>query len=250
MPWRLLLADLALVSAYAPRTPAVALVRPRYSTPIVPFPSAPRRPATAIHAQPADRPHRSSVATGRSSVATRAGRFGDLFTAYSPLLCVVAALVSVRFPARFAPLGSLGAMQRALAALMLAMGLTLTPGAFARAAAAAPAPLALNAACCFGLMPALALGVSAALACDASARAGVVLLGAVSGGQASNLFALMAGGDAALSVLLTVSTTLLGVGFTPLIVELLLGSTVAARCRPRPRARARSRVRAPVDIAS
>ena len=48
-----------------------------------------------------------------------------------PSFCVVAALVSVRFPARFAPLGSLGAMQRALAALMLAMGLTLTPGAFA-----------------------------------------------------------------------------------------------------------------------
>ena len=119
---------------------------------------------------------------------------------------------------------------------MLAMGLTLTPAAFARAAAAAPVPLALNAACCFALMPALALGVSAALACDASARAGVVLLGAVSGGQASNLFALMAGGDAALSVLLTVSTTLLGVGATPLIVELLLGSAAAAEATAREKA--------------
>ena len=50
----------------------------------------------------------------------------------------------------------------------------------------------------------------AALGLDADARAGLLLLGCVSGGQASNLCALLGGGDAALSVVLTTSTTLLG----------------------------------------
>ena len=56
---------------------------------------------------------------------------------------------------------------------------------------------------------------------------GILLLGSVSGGQASNLFTLLAGGDVALSIICTLSTTLLGVLATPLLVKVLLGRAVA-----------------------
>eukprot|EP00979_Chaetoceros_neogracilis_P006001 scaffold1174_cov281-Chaetoceros_neogracile.AAC.32 len=50
----------------------------------------------------------------------------------------------------------------------------------------------INAVLCFTMMP--------------LRTAGMVLLGSVSGGQGSNLFALLAGGDVALSVVCTLST--------------------------------------------
>jgi len=70
----------------------------------------------------------------------------------------------------------------------------------------------INAVLCFTMMPLQTVGM--------------VLLGSVSGGQASNLFALLAGGDVALSVVCTLSTTILGVIATPLLIKLLLNCVV------------------------
>ena len=53
-------------------------------------------------------------------------------------------------------------------------------------------------------------------------------MGCVGGGQASNLFSLLAGGDVALSVVCTLSTTVLGVVATPFLVGGLLGRAVDA----------------------
>ena len=77
-------------------------------------------------------------------------------------------------------------MQNALSTLMLAMGLAIAPDDFANAARK-PAIIALNALLCFGLMPLLAIGMATILRYDPSQTAGIVLLGSVSGGQASNL---------------------------------------------------------------
>ena len=71
------------------------------------------------------------------------------------------------------------------------------------------------------------IACAAALGLDADARAGLLLFGCVSGGQASNLCALLGGGDAALSVVLTTSTTLLGCVATPVLASRLLRSTIA-----------------------
>ena len=120
------------------------------------------------------------------------------------------AVAAISQPSTCLPLGTLGCVQSALATLMLAMGLSTTPSELKRALSEVPV-LFLNAFCCFGLMPALGLLIGSALGCDSETLTGVVLLGSVSGGQASNLFALLAKGDAALSVVATVSTTLLGV---------------------------------------
>ncbi|KAK4537487.1 hypothetical protein CDCA_CDCA12G3512 [Cyanidium caldarium] len=55
---------------------------------------------------------------------------------------------------------------------------------------------------------------------------GMVLLGSVSGGQASNLCTYIAGGDVALSVAMTTVTTLLVTVALPLVTKLLLGAAV------------------------
>lgn len=60
-----------------------------------------------------------------------------------------------------------------------------------------------------------------------SEAAGIIILACVSGGQASNLFTLLAGGDVALSVICTFTTTLLGVVCTPFLIQTLLGRSVA-----------------------
>merc|ERR1711972_991449 len=61
---------------------------------------------------------------------------------------------------------------------------------------------------------------------DDAILAGMALIGALNGGQASNLCTLIAGGDVALSVLMTISTTFGCIIMTPAICKLALGAVV------------------------
>jgi len=56
--------------------------------------------------------------------------------------------------------------------------------------------------------------------------AGLVLVGSINGGQASNLCTYIAKGDVALSVVMTTSTTIGCIFMTPLIAKLVLGTVV------------------------
>jgi BASS family bile acid:Na+ symporter len=75
-------------------------------------------------------------------------------------------------------------------------------------------------------MPALALGLSSALGLPAALTAGMVLVGSINGGQASNLCTYIAKGDVALSVLMTTCTTIGAIFMTPLLCKVLLGAIV------------------------
>merc|ERR1719502_1681664 len=79
---------------------------------------------------------------------------------------------------------------------------------------------------CYGLMPAMALGLSKALGLSTALTAGMVLVGSINGGQASNLCTYIAKGDVALSVLMTTVTTIGAIFMTPLISKVLLGAIV------------------------
>merc|ERR1719453_2078515 len=79
---------------------------------------------------------------------------------------------------------------------------------------------------CYGLMPAMALGLSKAFGLTPALTAGMVLVGSINGGQASNLCTYIAKGDVALSVMMTTVTTLGAIFMTPLICKLLLGAIV------------------------
>ena len=129
-----------------------------------------------------------------------------------PALTLAAALFGLYFPARCAALGTARAFSVGLSLLIFSMGLTLTPDDLARATRA-PLPMACNLFCCFVLTPLVALALASLLGPELGA--GAVLLGCVSGGQASNLFALLARGDVALSVVLTLGSTLGARGTPP-----------------------------------
>jgi len=113
----------------------------------------------------------------------------------------------------------------ALAALMLSMGITLTPADFAKVASR-PNSVIMQFSLCYAMMPVLALGLGKAFGLDPALMAGMVLVGCINGGQASNLCTYIARGNVALSVLMTTATTLGAIFMTPFLCKLLLGAVV------------------------
>jgi len=113
----------------------------------------------------------------------------------------------------------------ALAALMLSMGITLTPEDFV-AVAKEPKSVGVQFTLCYAMMPILALGLGKIFKLDPALMAGMVLVGSINGGQASNLCTYIAKGNVAMSVLMTTATTIGAIFMTPLICKLLLGSVV------------------------
>eukprot|EP00978_Attheya_sp_CCMP212_P033522 scaffold135567_cov49-Attheya_sp.AAC.1 len=172
---------------------------------------------------------KSAFSASSSSLVALSG----LFTKYAPLWTVGAAWVGLSSKSSLvstSTLGSLSTMQWALGTLMWSMGLTITSKDLSRTLfrsdGQTPSILIANALLCFGMMPLLALAISHTFGFNPHQIAGIVLLGSVSGGQASNLFTLLAGGDVALSILCTLTTTLLGVLATPILIQWLLNCVV------------------------
>lgn len=112
-----------------------------------------------------------------------------------------------------------------LAVLMLSMGITLSVEDFKRVLKRFGA-VGLGFGACYLAMPALALALAMAFRLPPELTAGLVLVGAVNGGQASNLCTYIANGDVALSILMTTSTTLGAIFMTPIISKLLIGAVV------------------------
>lgn len=140
-----------------------------------------------------------------------------------PVWAVLFSVIAVLWPELFTGLS--GQIQPLLALIMFAMGLTLSKDDFLRVVRA-PMVIGIGVGLQFLLMPLAALGVSYALRLDAALTAGMVLVGATSGGTASNVMTWLAGGRVALSVSMTLVSTLLSVLLTPLIAWLLVGQSV------------------------
>ena len=113
----------------------------------------------------------------------------------------------------------------ALAALMLSMGITLTPADFADVAKR-PVAVIMQFLLCYAMMPLLALGLGKAFAIEPALLAGMVLVGSINGGQASNLCTYIAKGNVALSVIMTTATTIGAIFMTPTLCKGLLGAVV------------------------
>ncbi|MDN6179435.1 MAG: bile acid:sodium symporter family protein [Halomonas subglaciescola] len=146
-------------------------------------------------------------------------RFNRLFPVWAVLLAGVAAVV----PGWFS--GLAGQIQLLLTVIMFSMGLTLSGRDFARVVKS-PAPIAVGVALQFLIMPLAALLISLALSLSPELTLGMVLVGATAGGTSSNVMTWLAGGRVALSVSMTLTSTLISVVATPLLTWLLLGQSV------------------------
>eukprot|EP00927_Polykrikos_kofoidii_P076618 TRINITY_DN73685_c0_g1_i1.p1 TRINITY_DN73685_c0_g1~~TRINITY_DN73685_c0_g1_i1.p1 ORF type:complete len:457 (-),score=73.06 TRINITY_DN73685_c0_g1_i1:24-1394(-) len=156
-----------------------------------------------------------------------ASRVQDLATRFCNLFAVwvaLAAVCAIKAPATFNWIPS-NAFTGLLGLLMLSVGITTTVDDFVRCFDR-PGSLVINFISCYGLMPALAFMLAKVINADGPVLAGLVLVGAICGGQASNLCTLIARGDVALSVLMTTTTTLGTIFMTPLVCKLAIGAVV------------------------
>lgn len=143
----------------------------------------------------------------------------NLFPVWAILLSVLAFFQ----PTIFTSLKSL--IVPLLTVIMLAMGLTLTAKDFANVSKNIKA-VSVGVILQFTIMPIVALAIATLLNFDVNLTVGLVLVGAVAGGTSSNVMCFLAKGDVALSISMTAISTLLGVIFTPLLVEMLAGKAI------------------------
>ena len=155
-------------------------------------------------------------------------KFSNVFSNLFPLWTASVAGIGLMAPGVFTGI-STEYFTGLLGLLMLSMGITLTVDDFKRVLQR-PAIMVLGFAACYVLMPALALGLSNLIGLPAALTAGMVLVGSINGGQASNLCAYIAKGDVALSVLMTTCTTIGAIFMTPLICKVRLSVCAGPLC--------------------
>jgi len=147
-------------------------------------------------------------------------RFNNLF----PLWALLISMVAFFLDAPFAALNT--AIVPLLAAVMFMMGITLTSADIERILKD-PKPILVGVVLQFLLMPVLAVTFSKMLQLSNQLTIGMVLVGSCAGGSASNVVCYLAKGDVALSISMTMVSTLVGVIATPLLCAFYLSETVS-----------------------
>jgi len=159
-------------------------------------------------------------AAGQSTFQKAITTFCNLFAVW----LAIAAIAAIKQPATFTWVKS-SYFTGLLGLLMFSVGITTSVDDF-KECLKRPGAVAINFISCYAIMPVLAFALAKMIGAEGPILAGLVLVGSINGGQASNLCTLIAGGDVALSVLMTTSTTLGCIFMTPLICQLVLGAVV------------------------
>lgn len=145
-------------------------------------------------------------------------------TAYIfPVTALVFSAIAYVAPALFLPLK--GYIVSLLIVIMLGMGMTLTLRDFCEIFTKKGA-LALGVCLQFIVMPLVAFVVSRVLNLDNELTAGMMLVGASAGGTASNVITYLARGNVALSVSMTLCSTLFSIVLMPFLTWLYIGQKV------------------------
>jgi len=140
-----------------------------------------------------------------------------------PLWAVVFSLIAYLFPAIFVDFQP--AIVPLLSMIMFFMGLTLTPEDF-KQVLVAPKPVFIGIILQFSIMPLLAFSISYLLALPADIAAGLILVGCCAGGTASNVICYLAKANVALSITMTMVSTLLAVVMTPLLSWIYIAEAI------------------------
>lgn len=146
-------------------------------------------------------------------------RFNTLF----PLWAIVFSTMAYVYPHLFLPLSN--TITIFLMAIMLFMGMTLSSKDFLRALKR-PKIISLGLFLQFSIMPLCALMISKFYGLSDALTIGMILVGSVSGGTASNVITYLANGDVALSITMTTVSTLLSVLATPLLTYVYVGQSL------------------------
>ena len=139
------------------------------------------------------------------------------------VLVAAAGVIGALVPSAFAWAGSY--VSWLLGLVMFGMGMTLSAADFRRVLAR-PRYVAIGVFAQFLIMPLVAYVLVRAFRLPPELAVGVILLGTCPGGTASNVISYLARGDVALSVSMTMTTTLLAPVVTPALTYLLAGATI------------------------
>lgn len=140
-----------------------------------------------------------------------------------PLWAVLLAVAAYYSPATFTPIGP--NVSTLLMLIMFAMGVTLEFGDFKRVLSR-PAPVAAATFLHYLVMPLAAWLLTRLFHMPADLAAGMILVGSVASGTASNVMIYLAKGDVALSVTISSVSTLVGVFATPLLTRLYVDTHI------------------------
>lgn len=140
-----------------------------------------------------------------------------------PLVAVLASALAVFVPGLFTPFRS--AIVPLLALIMFGMGMTLKLADFSRVAQSYRVVL-LGVCLQFTVMPFAAFIVARLLDLPTELAVGLIVVGSCAGGTASNVICYLAKADVALSITLTMVSTLLGVVATPLLTWFYIGERI------------------------
>ncbi len=138
-----------------------------------------------------------------------------LLTRLFPVWATILSIVAYIQPTLFIPFKSY--IIPLLSMVMLGMGLTLTFRDF-RVVLTQKRAVALGVALQFLIMPLLAFLLSKMMGLSDDLTIGMVMVGSVAGGTASNVICFLAKGNVPLSIIMTSISTLLGVFITPVLV--------------------------------
>ncbi|PCK32804.1 bile acid:sodium symporter family protein [Pseudoalteromonas piscicida] len=141
-----------------------------------------------------------------------------------PLWAIICSVIAYLFPPLFSAFKS--AIIPLLMLIMLTMGLTLTTKDFLRVLDNKKA-ICVSVLLQFTVMPSVAYLIATAMNLETDLLIGMILVGTVAGGTASNVLCYLAKGDVALSISMTAISTLLGVLLTPSLTTLMIGQVVA-----------------------
>jgi len=146
------------------------------------------------------------------------------FSKLFPLWAILISITAFFFRETFSSFET--AIVPLLAMVMFMMGLTLNKDDFLRISSD-PKPVLIGVVLQFLLMPFLALTLATMLQLSNQLTVGMVLVGSCAGGTASNVICYLAKGDVALSIGMTMTSTLIGVIATPLLCTFYLSETVS-----------------------
>lgn len=140
-----------------------------------------------------------------------------------PILAIIIASLAYNDPLPL--IGWKSAIIPLLGMIMFCMGLTLRLVDFRRVWDN-PQPIALVIFIQFSVMPIAAIALAKTFSLSDELTIGMIIVGACAGGTASNVMTFLARGDVALSVSMTLASTLWGVIATPWIISITAGEMV------------------------
>jgi len=156
------------------------------------------------------------VISGR--VAGMIARLVNLFWLWTILGTVWAWFVPSHFTWFLGTVGGVKIVSLGLGIIMLGMGITLTLRDF-KEVVKMPRCIVLGVVAQFLLMPLIGWGVATLFQLPDEFKLGIILVSCCPGGTASNVVTYLARGNLALSVLMTMCSTLLAVFLTPLLTK-------------------------------